>query len=104
MFNLLMKLKHLVLLTFFFLMLGCETIKKKTDEVAKKENEFLSNFIGKEVSELKSNLGVPTEDFIGETGQNILVYKTKKYGIPCERKFEINKSGIVTGFISNGCF
>ena len=41
MLNLLMKLKHLVLLTFFFLMLGCETIKKKTDEVAKKENELL---------------------------------------------------------------
>ena len=104
MLNLIMKLKHLVLLTFFFLMLGCETIKKKTDEVAKKENEFLSNFIGKEVSELKSNLGVPTEDFIGETGQNILVYKTKKYGIPCERKFEISDNDMVIGFVSKGCF
>ncbi len=104
MLNLLMNFKSLLLLTSLILFIGCETIKNKTDEIAKKENEFLSNFIGKESSELKSNLGIPTEDFIGGTGQNILIYKTKKYGIPCERRFEVNKSGIVTGFISNGCF
>jgi len=32
-----------------------------------------------------------------------LVYKTKKYGIPCERKFEVNSSGIIVGFSSSGC-
>ena len=32
-----------------------------------------------------------------------LVYKTKKYGIPCERKFEINTSGTIIGFSSSGC-
>ena len=76
MLNLLMNFKSLLLLTSLILFIGCETIKNKTDEIAKKENEFLSNFIGKESSELKSNLGIPTEDFIGGTGQNILIYKT----------------------------
>jgi hypothetical protein len=28
----------------------------------------------------------------------------KKYGIPCERRFEINPENIVIGFVSNGCF
>ena len=32
------------------------------------------------------------------------IYNTKKYGIPCERKFEIDSNSIVIGFVSNGCF
>ena len=32
------------------------------------------------------------------------VYNTKKYGIPCERRFEIDSNSIVIGFVSNGCF
>ena len=43
------------------------------------------------------------EDFINELGNEILVYKTKKYGIPCERKFEINKNNIIESFTSSGC-
>ena len=52
---------------------------------------------------MKLELGSPTEDFINEVGNEVLVYKTKKYGIPCERKFEINASGIIVGFSSSGC-
>ena len=48
-------------------------------------------------------LGSPKEDFIGENGNEILVYKTKKYGIPCERKFEINQNNIIESFTSSGC-
>jgi len=48
-------------------------------------------------------LGAPTEDFINEIGNEILVYKTKKYGIPCDRKFEINANGTIVGFSSSGC-
>ena len=29
--------------------------------------------------------------------------KTKKYGIPCKRQFEINATGIIVGFTSSGC-
>ena len=97
-------MRYIFILTIILILGSCQTVKKRTDEIVKKENEMLSQFIGKEVSILMSELGMPTEDFIGETGDNILLYKTKKYGIPCERKFEINKSGIIIGFSSKGCF
>ena len=82
---------------------GCQTIKNKSDAVAEKENEKFGQYIGKQVTELKMDLGAPNEDFINELGNETLVYKTKKYGIPCERKFEINTQGIVVGFSSSGC-
>ena len=86
------------------LLSGCQTIKNKSDEVAEKENEKYGQFVGKQISELKMELGVPTEDFVNELGNETLVYKTKKFGLPCERKFEINTSVIVIGFNSSGCF
>ena len=82
---------------------GCQTIKKKSDEVAERENEKFGLFVGREVNEMKLELGAPTEDFINEVGNEMLVYKTKKYGIPCERKFEVNPSGIIVAFSSSGC-
>tara|TARA_B100001250_G_C19158058_1_gene511087 strand:- start:119 stop:397 length:279 start_codon:yes stop_codon:yes gene_type:complete len=83
---------------------GCETIKKKSDEVAERENEKFGLFVGKQVNEMKLELGAPTEDLIiNEAGNEVLVYKTKKYGIPCERKFEVNSSGTIVGFSSSGC-
>ena len=98
-------LKNLTLLvTFLFLLSNCQTVKDKTDQIVKKENEKLSTFIGKPVSVLKIELGNPNEDYLDESGNKILVFKTKKYGIPCERKFEINEAEIVTGFMSKGCF
>ena len=91
------------LLIVLILFSGCQTIKKKSDEVAERENEKFGLFVGKEVNEMKLELGAPTEDFINEIGNEILVYKTKKYGIPCERKFEVNTSGVIVGFSSSGC-
>ena len=93
----------IVLFTSFILMSGCQTIKKKSDEVAAKENERFGLFVGQQVNELRLELGAPNEDFINELGNEILVYKTKKYGIPCERKFEVNSNGIIVGFTSSGC-
>jgi hypothetical protein len=49
-------------------------------------------------------LGKPDEDYKNEKGNLELVYKTKKYGIPCERRFELDSNLIVIGFVSNGCF
>ena len=91
------------LLIVLILFSGCQTIKKKSDEVAERENEKFGLFVGKEVNEMRMELGSPTEDYIGENGNEILVYKTKKYGIPCERKFEVNTSAIIVGFSSSGC-
>ena len=91
------------LLVILILFSGCQTIKKKSDEVVEKENEKFGLFVGKEVTEMRMELGSPKEDYIGENGNEILVYKTKKYGIPCERKFEVNSSGVIVGFSSGGC-
>ena len=83
---------------------GCQTIKEKTDIIVEKENQKLSKFIGKSSSDLQMNLGKPDEDFKNEKENLVFVYNTKKYGIPCERRFELNSNLIVIGFVSNGCF
>mgnify|MGYP001251926279 CR=1 FL=1 len=93
-----------LLITFIFLFNGCEAIKNKTDEIVKKENEQLSQFIGQPVSELKIVMGNPDSEAKSETGSKLLIYNTKKYGIKCERKFEIDNNEMVIGFISKGCF
>ena len=103
--NIFMKIKFILISMFSLILLsGCQTIKNKSDEVAEKENEKYGQFVGKQVSELKMELGAPTEDFVNELGNETLVYKTKKYGLPCDRKFEINSSGTIIGFNSSGCF
>ena len=83
---------------------GCQTIKEKTDYIVEKENRKLNEFIGKSSNNLKISLGKPDEDYKNEKGNLVLVYNTKKYGIPCERKFEVDMNSIVIGFVSNGCF
>ena len=96
------KIIFVSLLVLIFLN-SCQTIKNKSDEVAERENQKFGQFVGKQVSEIKSELGVPSDDYIDELGNETLVYKTKKYGIPCERKFTINTNGTVIGFSSSGC-
>jgi hypothetical protein len=95
----------ILLLSLSFLFAGCETVKKKkTDAIVEKENLKLSKYIGNSSNELKLDLGNSDEDFLNEKGNLELVYRTKKYGIPCERRFEINSNSTVIGFVSNGCF
>ena len=91
-------------LVVILILSGCQTIKQKTDDIVEKENQKLSKYIGKFSSDLQKSLGRPDEDFKNEKGNLVFVYNTKKYGIPCERKFEIDSNSIVIGFISNGCF
>tara|TARA_B100001123_G_scaffold383402_1_gene455287 strand:- start:102 stop:404 length:303 start_codon:yes stop_codon:yes gene_type:complete len=99
-----MKIKIIIIfLSILFFSSSCQTIKKKSDKIAEKENERFGLFLGKQVSELKMELGAPTDDYINEAGNETLVYKTKKYGIPCERKFEINANGTIIKFSSSGC-
>ena len=94
----------LITIIFVNLLTGCQTVKEKTDNIVQKENEKLSAFIGKSLSELKMELGKPDEDFKNAKGNLEVIYNTKKYLIPCERRFEINSDNIVIGFVSNGCF
>ena len=99
------KLKiFLILLAFSILLNGCQSVKQKTDMIVKKENKKLSKFIGKSSSELINELGKPDEDFKNSSGNLEFVYNSKKYLVPCERRFEINSEKVVMGFVSNGCF
>ena len=99
------KLNLFLLASILILMVtGCQTIKDKTDAIVEKENEKLSKYISKPASVLQMDLGKPDEDFKNAKGNYELIYNTKKYGIPCERRFEINSDKIVIGFVSNGCF
>ena len=100
-----LKFKNIIslfLILIFFL--GWQTIKEKTDAIVEKENEKLSKYISKPASVLQMDLGKPDEDFKNSKGNYEFIYNTKKYGIPCERRFEINPENIVVGFVSNGCF
>ncbi len=101
-------MKKFKFITFGFLLLifltNCKTIKQKTDAIVEKENQKLSKFIGKKSNDLQINLGKPDEDFKNDKGNLIYVYNSRKYGIPCERRFEINSQSLVIGFVSNGCF
>ena len=99
------KLKFILISLFFLtLVAGCQTIKDKTDAIVEKENAKLSEYIGKTSSNLQMELGKPDEDFKNAKGNLELVYNTKKYGIVCERRFEVDSNSIVIGFVSNGCF
>jgi len=99
------KLKFIFLsLTLLTLLCGCQTIKQKTDAIVEKENDKLSQYIGKNLENLKIDLGKPDEDFKNEKGNLELIYNSKKYGIVCERRFEVDSNLIVIGFASHGCF
>ena len=68
------------------------------------ENQKYGLFVGGEVNKMKLELGAPSEDIINDTGNEVLIYKTKKYGVPCERRFEVNAGGTIIAFSSSGCF
>ncbi len=98
------KLFKVQLIFLLILISGCETVKNKSDEIIKKENKKLSQFIGQPVSELKIIMGKPDDEGVSETGSKLLIYKKKKYGILCERKFEVDNNEMIIGFRSKGCF
>ena len=93
-----------LLLSFFLIVTACQTVQEKTNKIVEQENKRLGKYIGQLSSELKIDLGNPDEDFKNEKGNQVLVYKTKKYGISCERKFEVDTNSVVIGFSSKGCF
>ena len=101
-----MKKLKIIFTSFVVIMIlsGCQTIKQKTDAIVEKENQKLSKYIGKSSSVLQIDLGKPDEDFKNDMGNLVFVYNTKKYGIPCERRFEVDSNSVVVGFVSNGCF
>ena len=100
-----MKIKFsITVISFILLTAGCQTIQSKTDEVVEKENKKYGLFVGEDVNKMRIELGAPSEDITNDSGNEVLIYKTKKYGVPCERRFEVNTSGTIIAFSSSGCF
>ena len=97
-----------VLLNFLvfliILLVSCQSIEDKSKKLIKEENEKLSKFLQQPESELKIVMGEPNETTYNDQGSKFFVYKTKKYKISCERKFEIDKNNTIVGFTSKGCF
>ena len=97
-----MKFLYIILLVFLFS--GCQTIENKTEKIGKKEIKEISKFIQQPESELKIAMGEPDEIKYDDKGSKYFIYKKKKYGITCERKFEIDQSKMIVGVSSRGCF
>ena len=98
---------NLFLVLLFFFLLSCETVQNKADEVTQKEDEYLMKFLNKKKDLLIAEFGYPdlTMPNDGEpTGSRKIVYISKKYGIKCQRSFEIDESDFVIGYSSKGCF
>ena len=97
-----MKLFFSILLAFFIF--GCQTIENKADKIGKEEIKEISKFLQQPESELKIAMGEPDEIVNDEKGSKFYIYKKKKYGITCEKKFEIDENNMIVGVSSRGCF
>ena len=97
-----MKFFFSILVTF--LLFGCQTIEDKADKIGKKEIKEISKFLQQPESELKIEMGEPDEIVNDEKGSKFFIYKKKKYGIICEKKFEIDQNKMVIAISSRGCF
>ena len=97
-----------LLISFFFSVIftnnACQKISEKTNSILEKENKNLSSFINKSEEKLRISLGEPDFQTMSDEGYHFLFYKNKKFGITCQRRFEIDESGTVIGFTSKGCF
>ena len=95
--------KFYLIFLLIFLISSCKTIDRKIDTLSKEEEKNLDRFLDKPQIELIDEFGTP-DDVIYEKDKKILIFRTKKYQITCERKFEINNNRIIIGFNSRNCF
>ena len=87
-----------------FIIVGCQTIEDKTNKIGKREIKEISKFLQQPESELRIEMGEPDEILNDEKGSKFYIYKKKKYGITCEKKFEVDKNNMIVGVSSRGCF
>ena len=97
-------MKFFFIILLAFLLSGCQTIENKTDKIGKKQIKEISKFLQQPESELKIEMGKPDEITHDAKGSKFYIYKKKKYGITCEKKFEIDQNNIVVSVSSRGCF
>ena len=106
-FNLMKKIINTFLILLFVLLSSCETVQNKADEVIQKEDKYLMKFLNKKKDLLIAEFGYQdlTMPNDGEPpGSGKIIYISKKYGIKCQRSFEIDESDFVVGYSSKGCF
>ena len=96
--------KFYLIFLLIFLIASCKTIDRKIDTLSKEEEKNLNRFLGKPQIELIDEFGTPDDVIHYEGGNKFFVFRTKKYQITCERKFEINNKRIIIGFNSRNCF
>ena len=96
--------KFYLIFLLIFLIASCKTIDRKIDTLSKEEEKNLNRFLGKLQIELIDEFGTPDDVIHYEEDNKVLVFRTKKYQITCERKFEINNKRIIIGFNSRNCF
>ena len=92
------------IVVFLSVISACQTIEKKADKIGKKEIKEISKFLQQPESELRVEMGEPDEIVHDDKGSKFFVYKKKKYGIICEKKFEIDKNKMIVAVSSRGCF
>ncbi len=97
-----MKLFFSILLVF--LLFGCQTIEDKADKIGKKEIKEITKFLQQPESELRIEMGEPDEITYDAKGSKFFIYKKKKYGITCEKNFEIDQNKMIVAVSSRGCF
>ena len=94
-----MKIKFLLIITILSVSVSFSqkkwTLKECVNHALENNISVKQNILILELAELNVKNAKGNFEFI---------YNTKKYGIPCERRFEINPEKIVIGFVSNGCF
>ena len=74
-------MKSIFLILLVFLLTGCQTIEKKTDEIGKREVKEISKFLQQPESELKIEMGKPDEILFDEKGSKFFVYKKKNMAL-----------------------
>ena len=101
------KMKILYIILIFFLLGGCQTIEKKSQEAIKNENEKLSQFLQQPESELKIVMGKPDQIIYKDKGEKFFVPKGTSFvegvktegGIPIE--IDIAYSKIQDHYLKN---
>ena len=88
-------------LSLIILLAACSNIQKKIDAKSSAEQEKLSVYIGKNISETFIDFGQPFSDGLNEQGFREVVFKKTKLGVKCSRVFTVDNGKIVTGFKSN---
>ena len=96
--------KFFLILFVFVFFSSCQTVNKKIDESAKKEEEKLSKWLNQSEYELKISMGIPDRIDLQKSGNKYYIYESKKLQIKCVRKFEINPKNKIVGYKSKNCF